>query len=144
MPECLVRFHLVQGAKSDHFWQIPVLLTPLEPDDRTKGFRSGVDRIAATDGAFVAPEAIEQLQILLLMVVRRIPLAKTEKARNQAMVDLAQRIAGLTHYVSRHEFLIAGWMSETLMTRIVHAAIDLPELQQESMQRRKGRPAERA
>jgi hypothetical protein len=127
----ILRFHLVEGTTKGHWWRVPVLLEPVDPKHRLKGFQSALDRIFTVHGLTVPPE-LEQLQIRLLAVANGIPLAKTKAARNRAFLALVYGLLALTQVVSEEEILLSGWASERFVSDVVCAAADVPLTKKEA------------
>lgn len=123
----LIVTHLVQGAQPDHWWQIPALITPVDPKRRKRGYRSALDRVWMRDG-YGSDPFLEALQLQLLAIVHNVPLARTPKARNAKLRRLIIDLAGLMHHVSEEEIIIGKWGTESWQQRVIFAAVDRPEM----------------
>jgi hypothetical protein len=53
----IVRFHLVEGADKDQWWQVPVLLRPVDDKHHNRGFMSALDRVLGPDGFTARPSS---------------------------------------------------------------------------------------
>lgn len=120
------RWYLVQGALPSHWWRVPVLLTPADPKDPgnpDKGSVSALDRIRHR-GGWSAPEALRSAQERLLAVTLGYELAGTLEERNAAVVALAVDLLGLGHHVTEFELDTYGWLTESLVDRVLIAAAE--------------------
>ncbi len=118
----IVRWTAVTGAHHDHVWRVPVLLTPnVEAAGTT--WLSACDRLYSSTGWRDADD-LDALQQPLLAVAQNIRQHQGEAENNKALTNLAIELLALGHWIDPALLELAGWLSETMVFRILVAAID--------------------
>lgn len=118
----VLRWRQVQGAHLDHWWSVPVILAPAGAAGQ--GYVSALDRLVGPAGARIAGEDLAPLQETLLAIVNGVELGQTEAQRNDALEQLAIGLLAIGHWVDAPLLYAAGWLSESVLVRIVVAAAD--------------------
>lgn len=132
----LVRWQAVPGHAPETWWRIPVMIQPLvRPDgqpDRARVYVSALDRVWGPDG-WQAPSELEPIMRDLLAVSEGAPLADTAEERDLAVVRLAISLCALGQWVDGDLIATAGWLTDTVVLRIIKAAIGIDFMEPEDV-----------
>jgi hypothetical protein len=112
------RWRSVDGVIPGQRWRVPVLLT-LDQGDLI----DATDRRWTADG-WQAADDLRPLLEPLLAVGCGILLDPDPTARNAAMVRLAVGLLAVGHWIDADLLATTGWLSESLVLRVVNAALD--------------------
>lgn len=130
----VVRWRQVVGAEDGHWWRVPVLLTPEDPAAPERGLVTALDRRITPDGLQVAP-MLMACQRRLLAIALGVPLACLEDpqadsvdADNHHLIALVGDLLATGQHVHVDEMAAFGWLTESLLIRVVEAACDLDHL----------------
>lgn len=118
----ILRWIAITGAQPDHVWRVPVLLTP-SVDIAGTTWQSACDRLYNQDGWRDADD-LAALQQPLLAIAQNVRQHQDEKANNAALTEIAISLLSLGHWIDADLLEAAGWLSETMIFRILVAAID--------------------
>jgi hypothetical protein len=115
----LIHHETVSGAHPGHIWSIPVLLHGSEE----AGWKSALDRTWRGRDAWAVSPLLADLQTDLLRVAAGVPIATDPDLNAQALIHLATRVLGLVYHLTDDELAALGWISESLVLRIIVAAL---------------------
>lgn len=124
----ILRWATVQGEHPDHWWRVPVLLTPQGQDAEGAPllFVSAVERVFRGADGWQPPSDLVELQHQLLAVAMDQGVGNRDADEMAVLADLVAVILGLGHTVSLHELIVKGWLTERVLLRVLIAAGDLP------------------
>lgn len=125
----IAKWAAVPGCRPGDTWLVPVLLTPVDPQDLAKGSRSALDPIwrggDTWDGAEWAPYQQRLRQILALRAATLSEIASL-------VVPLACDLISATHHLTADEVAALGWFSERVLIDYLYALADmLPPVESE-------------
>ncbi len=118
------RWRTIEGATPEHHWRIPVLLE-VTGDGKDTWYVSALD--GHWNGVdFVDPPEFEELQTRLLSIAHKRDVHADLAERNRLILDLVLRLLAIGHWVDDAGDLVAAakWLSESMMQRVVLAALD--------------------
>lgn len=117
----VVKWHSVQGATAEDFWQVPELIHPATGG----GWASSLDRVWS-DGGWRDPDDLESIASMLLAVSSDAPIAKTADERNASIARMVVAAFALGHYFDIELADMTGWLTESVQARAVMAMAGMP------------------
>lgn len=122
----VLRWEAVPGIRADHWWMVPVLLTPeLDQEGRSVIYVTALDQSWRGD-RWADPHDLVELQRRLLNACLAMA---PEKLSEQALNELAHLVTDLLkmhHDVTADEMIAGGWLTLNVMLRILTTAADVP------------------
>lgn len=117
----ILRWATVAGAEQGHYFQIPRLLMPISDHGETVMYRSALDQ--HWDGESWQDQAdLAALQERLRAVA--IGVAQGDESQ---LIDLVCDIIKIGHDIIPVDLCASGWITRTLLLRVLMAAMDLNE-----------------
>lgn len=120
----ILRWSPVAGSVNGHWWQVPVLLAPLvDGSGNAVLYQSALDR-SWNGKEWIDPADLTELQTRLHQVA--FGLANGTVASDAELVRVVTDLLSLGHHLHAAEMAAAGWLTHTLLLRILLAAADVP------------------
>lgn len=117
-PRAVLRWSTVTGIAPEHRWQVPVLLTS-QIDDEAVRWSSALDQVLGSQG-WAPPAAFAAIQETLMALVTD-RLAGDQEA---LLTRTALELLTFGQHGDRDLWQLLGWISETLICRVLMAACD--------------------
>jgi hypothetical protein len=120
----VMRWRNVVGVEAEHRWQVPVLITPrIDLDSIT--WSSALDRTFTPDG-WTDPEDLASMveDLMTAACAPTFQLVSDTDENERALAELAIKLLQVGHHIDPVLMEAMGWMSETMLGRILLAACD--------------------
>lgn len=120
----VLRWTPVAGSMTGHWWNVPVLLTPTtDGDGKPVLYRSALDQHWNGE-EWTDPTDLVGLQERLREVALNV--AGGQVSDDRALVGLVSDLLMLGHLIHPRELAASGWLTRSLLLRVLIAAADVP------------------
>jgi hypothetical protein len=107
------------GADANHYFQIPILLEPVQNNGETVLYRSALDQ------HWNGEQWEDQAEFIALQHRLRAVIAGLTNDDEQPLIDLTCDLIRIGHDIIANDLSASGWITRTLMLRVLLSAAGL-------------------